>query len=309
MSHWGRFFLRHFYVNSKRHICLGIFLQNTLIKHKKSYKLDKGDRTMLEKEELIKQAEGAITWIKEYVKQTGAKGVVVGNSGGKDSATVIAMATKALGKENVVAISMPCHSISNDFDDAKLVADTFGVKFLKVDLTDTYNELEKAIHISIGQESLEEAFQIKELSNEATINIKPRLRMATLYGIAQSLGYLVIGTGNLCEAMVGYTTKWGDNGSDFNPIGNFTVDEVLEIGKYLGVPEKILQKAPNDGLGGKTDEEKMGIKYSQIAEMIETGTTEESAKKEILKRYNASKHKRELVPVYTFERKNYLKKK
>lgn len=282
------------------------------MKDKKLYKLyknkDKGDRTMLEKEKLIKQAEGAIAWIKEYVKQTGAKGVVVGNSGGKDSATVIAMATKALGKENVVAVSMPCHSISNDFDDAKLVADTFGVNFLKVDLTDTYNELEKAVHISIGQESLEEkAFSIKALSTEATINIKPRLRMTTLYGIAQSLGYLVIGTGNLCEAMVGYTTKWGDNSSDFNPIGNFTVDEVLAIGKYLGVPEKILQKAPNDGLGGKTDEEKMGIKYSQIAEMIETGNTEENAKKEILKRYNASKHKRELVPVYTFERKNYLK--
>ena len=78
--------------------------------------------------------------------------------------------------------------------------------------------------------------------------------------------------------MVGYTTKWGDNSSDFNPIGNFTVDEVLAIGKYVGVPEKILEKAPNDGLGGKTDEEKMGIKYSQIAEMIETGNTEENAK-------------------------------
>lgn len=263
---------------------------------------------MLEKEELEKKAEGAITWIKEYVKQTGAKGVVVGNSGGKDSATVIAMATKALGKENVVTVSMPCHSISTDFDDAKLVADTFEVKFLKVDLTDTYNELERATNISIGQELLEEnSFSINELSKEATINIKPRLRMTTLYGIAQSLGYLVIGTGNLCEAMVGYTTKWGDNSSDFNPIGNFTVDEVLAIGKYLGVPEKILQKAPNDGLGGKTDEEKMGIKYHQIAEMIETGNTDENAKKEILKRYNASKHKRELVPVYTFERKNYLK--
>ena len=289
-------------------------MKNTFMKDKKIYKLNKnknkGDRTMLEKEELIKQAEGAIAWIKEYVKQTGAKGVVVGNSGGKDSATVIAMATKALGKENVVAVSMPCHSISNDFDDAKLVADTFGVDFLKVDLTDTYNELEKAIHISIGQEGLKkEAFPIKELSTEATINIKPRLRMTTLYGIAQSLDYLVIGTGNLCEAMVGYTTKWGDNSSDFNPIANFTVDEVLAIGKYLRVPEKILQKAPNDGLGGKTDEEKMGIQYSQIAEMIETGETEENAKKEILKRYNASKHKRELVPVYTFERKNYLKMK
>ena len=107
--------------------------------------------------------------------------------------------------------------------------------------------------------------------------------------------------------MVGYTTKWGDNSSDFNPIGNFTVDEVLAIGKYLGVPERILEKAPNDGLGGKTDEEKMGIQYSQIAEMIETGNTEENAKKEILKKYYASKHKRELVPTYTFERKNYLK--
>ena len=252
---------------------------------------------MLEKEELFKQADRAIIWIKEYVKQIGAKGVVVGNSGGKDSATVIAMATKALGKENVVAVAMPCHSISPDFEDAKLVADTFGVKFLKVDLTNTYNEMEKEIQFAMGE----------ELSKEATINMKPRLRMTTLYGIAQSLSYLVIGTGNLCEAMVGYTTKWGDNSSDFNPIGNFTVDEVLAIGKYLGVPEKILGKAPNDGLGGKTDEEKMGIQYSQIAEMIETGNTEEHAKKEILKRYHASKHKRELVPVYTFKRKNYLK--
>ncbi len=252
---------------------------------------------MLERAELIKQTEGAIDWIKEYVKQSGAKGVVIGDSGGKDSATVLGMAVKALGKENVLAVSMPCHSVSHDFDDAKLVADTFGVKFLKVDLTKTYNEMENEIQVAMGE----------KLSKEATINMKPRLRMITLYGMAQSLGYLVIGTGNLCEAMVGYTTKWGDNASDFNPIGNFTVDEVLAIGKYVGVPERILQKAPNDGLGGKTDEEKMGIKYSQIAEMIETGNTEENAKKEILKRYEASKHKRELVPIYTFERKNYLK--
>ena len=132
--------------------------------------------------------------------------------------------------------------------------------------------------------------------------------MTTLYGIAQTLGYLVIGTGNLCEAMVGYTTKWGDSACDFNPIGNFTVKEVLEIGKYLGVPEKILKKAPSDGLGGQTDEEKMGITYRQIEEMIETGDTDdELAKEEILKRFQSSKHKRESVPVYTFERKNFLK--
>ena len=90
---------------------------------------------MLEREELIKQAENAIKWIREYVENTGAKGLVIGNSGGKDSATVIAMATKAIGKENVITISMPCYSIDSDFEDAKLVADSFGVKFFKVDLS------------------------------------------------------------------------------------------------------------------------------------------------------------------------------
>lgn len=255
---------------------------------------------MLEKEVLEKEAENAIQWIREYVEKAGVNGVVVGNSGGKDSATVLAMATKAIGKEKVVAVSMPCHSNTNDFEDAKLVAETFGVRFLKVDLTNCYGQMEKEINSELNK------IEIKELSREATINIKPRLRMTTLYGIAQTLGYLVIGTGNLCEAMVGYTTKWGDNSADFNPIGNFTVEEVLAIGRYLGVPEKILKKAPNDGLGGQTDEEKMGITYHQIAEMIETGNTDESVKQEILKKFQNSKHKREAVPVYTFERKNFF---
>lgn len=254
---------------------------------------------MIEKEKLQIEMENAINWIAQYVKNSGAKGVVIGNSGGKDSATVLAMATKAIGKENVLAISMPCNSQNSDFEDAQLVAKTFDVKFIKVDLSNCYKEMEKEINLQL----------IQNLSKEATINIKPRLRMTTLYGIAQSLNYLVIGTGNLCEAMVGYTTKFGDNGSDFNPIGNFTVDEVLEIGRILGVPEKILKKAPNDGLGGLTDEEKMGIKYSQIAEMIETGNTDGTVKEEIIKRHKNSKHKRAVVPIYKFERKNFLEEK
>ena len=241
--------------------------------------------------------ENAIKWIKQYVENSGAKGIVIGNSGGKDSATVLAMATKAIGKEKVLAVSMPCNSQSSDLEDATLVAKTFGVKQIVVDLSNSYIEMEKEINLKSP----------RNLSKEATINIKPRLRMTTLYGIAQTINYLVIGTGNLCESMVGYTTKWGDNSSDFNPIGNFTVDDVLEIGKMLGVPSAILKKAPNDGLGGLTDEEKMGIKYSQIAEMIETGNTEEKAKKEIIRRYQNSKHKRNRIPVYTFERKNFLK--
>ena len=252
---------------------------------------------------LKREAENAIEWIKQYVEKAGAKGIVIGNSGGKDSATVLAMATRAIGKERVIAVSMPCYSNKNDFEDAKLVADTFGVTFLTVDLSDCYQQMEEEIHSELNK------IGIEELSKEATINIKPRLRMTTLYGIAQTLDYLVIGTGNLCESMVGYTTKWGDSASDFNPIGNFTVDEVLQIGRYLGVPEKILKKAPDDGLGGQTDEEKMGITYKQIAEMIETGDThDEWAKQEILKRFQSSKHKRELVPVYTFKRENFLKR-
>ena len=255
---------------------------------------------MLDDSKLRTELNNVVLWIKQYVEKSKAKGVVLGLSGGKDSAVVLAMAVKAIGKEKVVTVSMPCHSISADYDDAKLVADKFGVKFITTDLTKAYDEFENSINSVINEVGA------KELSSEAKVNAKPRLRMTTLYAIAQSLGYLVIGTGNLCEAMVGYTTKWGDSASDFNPIANFTVSEVLRIGAFLGVPDKILQRAPSDGLGGQTDEEKMGIKYSQIEEMIETGNTEESAKENILRRYNASRHKRTLVPTYKFDRKNYL---
>ena len=254
---------------------------------------------MLSDEELREHINKITKWINDYIKKTGAKGVVIGNSGGKDSATVIALATKALGKDNVLTVGMPCESIKEDLNDARLVAKTFGVKMVEIDLTNTFKVLKSEINENID---------IK-ISNEAEINIKPRLRMTTLYGIAQTYGYLVLGTGNLCEAMVGYTTKWGDNAYDFNPIANFTVDDVLRIGEMLGVPDKIIHKAPNDGLGGKTDEEKMQIKYSEIAEYIENGKTDEKRMKKIEKKYLASMHKREKTPIYDFERRNYLKEK
>lgn len=256
---------------------------------------------MLNEEKLKLEMNNCIKWISDYVEKSKAKGVVLGLSGGKDSAVVLAMAVKALGKENVVAVSMPCNSIVSDFDDAKECAEKFGVAFRKIDVTSIYEELEKSVNAEIGK------LGANELSTDAKINIKPRIRMTVLYGIAQSLGYLVIGTGNLCEAMVGYTTKWGDSASDFNPIANFTVAEVLKMGEYLGVPNSIIKKAPNDGLGGKTDEEKMGVKYSQIAEMIENGDIEDKKAKEIIiSRFKASKHKRDKIPTYIFDRKNCL---
>ena len=157
---------------------------------------------------------------------------------------------------------------------------------LKVDLTETYKTFEKELD------------KIVIPKDEAKINAKPRLRMTTLYYIAQSLNYLVIGTGNKCEALVGYTTKWGDSAHDFNPIGDFTVQEVLQIGEYLGVPDKIIKKAPADGLGGLTDEEKLGVTYKQIAEYIETGKTEEKAMEIIKRKERASLHKRMTIPIY-----------
>lgn len=254
---------------------------------------------MLEYSRLINEAENAINWIKGYIEKTGAKGVVVGNSGGKDSATVIAMATRALGKERVLTVAMPCNSIQADLEDAKLVSKTFDVKLLEVDLTESYNHFENSVNKTISNIGI-------ELNSEAKVNIKPRMRMLTLYAIAQSLDYLVIGTGNLCERMVGYTTKWGDSASDFNPIANFTVDEVLAIGEYLGVPDKIIHKSPADGLGGLTDEEKMGVTYKQIAEYIETGKTDINAMEIIERKNKNSKHKRQQVPSYEFERKIFL---
>lgn len=253
---------------------------------------------MLEYSKLIEETEKAISWIKDFVTECGADGVVVGNSGGKDSATVIAMASKALGKENVLAVAMPCFSIKEDLEDANLVAQKFGVKVITADLSSGYMELENTIANACND------FVLKD---ESKINIKPRMRMTILYAIAQSLNYLVIGTGNLSERMVGYTTKWGDNASDFNPIANFTALEVLKIGKYLGVPDKIINKAPSDGLSGKSDEEKMGITYKQISEYIETGKTDIEAMKKIKKMNKNSKHKRELVPIYEVNRTNYLK--
>jgi len=241
--------------------------------------------------DLQREVDEITKWIKNYVEESKADGVVVGNSGGKDCAVVIALAQKALGKERVLTVAMPCNSIKADIEDAKLVSDTFGVELLKLDLSEVYNTLECEIDKIVKPKE-------EWRGREAKINTKPRLRMTSLYYIAQNLNYLVIGTGNKCEAVVGYTTKWGDNAHDFNPIAEFTVEEVLQIGKYLGVPDKIINKAPNDGLGGLTDEEKLGVTYKQIAEYIETGKTEEKAMEIIQRKEKASEHKRKPIPIY-----------
>lgn len=242
-----------------------------------------------------KQLEHRLNWIRERVKASGCQGVVVGESGGKDSATVTALCVRALGKENVVGITMPCNSLSTDMEHARLVADAFGIKLIEVNIGSTFTALKNTI------------INEHELGELAVANIKPRLRMTTLYAVAQTLNYLVVGTDNKSEMVMGYFTKWGDGGYDFNPLSDLTMHEVLELGKELGVPEPILTKAPSAGLWeGQTDEKEMGVTYKAIEEYIKTGTTD-PASLEVIERTNKrTAHKREMPYMYPGYNENEL---
>ena len=234
-----------------------------------------------------KRLEHRLNWLRERVKAAGCTGVVVGESGGKDSATVTALCVRALGKENVVGITMPCNSLSTDMEHARLVADAFGIKLIEVNIGGAFTTLKNTI------------INEHELNELAVANIKPRLRMTTLYAVAQTLNYLVVGTDNKSEMVMGYFTKWGDGGYDFNPLSDLTMQEVLELGKELGVPEPILTKAPSAGLWeGQTDEKEMGVTYKAIEEYIKTGTTDPASLEIIEKTNKRTAHKREMPYMY-----------
>jgi len=208
-----------------------------------------------------------IEFIKNYYKENDLGGVILGISGGKDSAVVSALFTKALGSENVIGVTLPCHSKEEDKIDAKLISDYYGFELINFDLTNTFDTFKEELN-NLGN------FNNDQTKN-SDINLKPRLRMSTLYYLAalysnlKEKTYLVAGTSNKCELYVGYFTKGGDSVHDISSIADFTVDEVIEIGKYLKVPEKVLYKKPNDGLSNQTDEDKLGVKYSEIALFIE----------------------------------------
>ena len=197
-------------------------------------------------------------WIKEYIDKAKAKGVVVSLSGGVDSATTAALCVNAIGKENVFTINLPCESISQDFEHAKLVAECLEVEFEKIDLTSIFKEFIKTFSPKIQSNTM------------AIANIKPRLRMLTNYFIAQSKeNYLVAGTGNRTELAIGYFTKYGDGGVDFEPIGALYKCEVREVAGVLNIPEVIINKAPSAGLWeGQTDEGEIGLTYDVLDEII-----------------------------------------
>ena len=230
-----------------------------------------------------------VAFIRDLLASSGAKGIVYGNSGGKDSALVGILCKKAC--ENTVGIIMPCSSRRNfeeDKRDALAVAEKFGIEVRMVDLTGTRNTLVGALG------------EVTTLCSAGLANIAPRLRMTTLYAIAASEGRLVAGTGNRSEAYMGYFTKWGDGACDFNPIADLTVTEIYEFLRYLEAPDVIITKAPSAGLfEGQTDEGEMGVTYRAIDDFLLNGKVSEADKKIIDRYHNASEHKRKMPVVYS----------
>ena len=232
---------------------------------------------------------GRIAFIQGKLKEAHADGIIFGNSGGKDSALVGILCKAAC--ENTVGIIMPCASKRNyeaDADDGNVLAEQFGIETRTVDLTPVRSAL------------VEELEKVTELNSSALTNLAPRLRMTTLYGIAAAENRLVAGTGNKSEIYMGYFTKWGDGGSDFNPIADLTATEVFEFLEYLHAPRCIIDKAPSAGLfDGQTDEQEMGVTYAAIDRFLATGEGEEKDLAIIKRYHDRSNHKRRMVPTYT----------
>ncbi len=237
-----------------------------------------------------------IDFIRDYYSKNNLKGAVIGISGGKDSAVVAALFVRALGSENVKGLWMPCHSKESDYNDAKELANHFGFELLSFELTYMYDNYLEDI---LGDYLIEDEDLI-----DANINIKPRLRMLTLYYFAAMLSkmhhgtYIVPGTSNKCELYTGYFTKGGDSVSDIRVLADLTVDEVIQVGDYLGVPYHICHKTPDDGLSGKTDEDKLGVKYNEITEVIKEEESDyhseiinDETRAKVLKLHQANLHK------------------
>ncbi|SHH63537.1 NAD(+) synthase [Sporanaerobacter acetigenes] len=238
-------------------------------------------------ENVEKICDEIVKWIKERVEESGSKGVVFGLSGGIDSAVVAGLSKRAF-PEDSLGIIMPCHSNPIDEKHGILVAESLSLKTIKVDLTDTYDVFMKTL-IDSGENKLAKA------------NVKPRLRMTTLYYFAQLNNYLVVGPSNKSELTVGYFTKHGDSGVDILPIASFVKSEVREMAKFLNIPEIIITKAPTAGLWeDQTDEREMGFGYDVLDNYIKTGRAEDELKEKIERLNKRSEHKRKYPPIFKF---------
>lgn len=216
-----------------------------------------------------------VSWIKQKVKKSKAKGIVLGLSGGIDSSVVACLAKEAVGRNNVLGLLLPCHSHGKDSEHARIIARKLKIKTKTVNLSNIYDNLLRLLPKAKGL---------------ALANLRPRLRMLVLYYFANKMNYLVAGTGNKSELMVGYFTKYGDGGVDILPIADLLKTQVRKLAKELGIPESIIAKPPTAGLWpGQTDEGEMGITYSELDSILNSF---EKKKRQVVSKYKVDKVKK-----------------
>lgn len=206
-----------------------------------------------------KVKDECVMWIREFFEKNG-RGckAVVGISGGKDSSVVAALLVEALGVERVVGVLMPC-GIQADIDVARKLVRVLGIKSIEINIESAVNGV------------LCEIEKILQISDQTRINLPPRIRMAALYAVSQSVNGRVANTCNLSEDWVGYSTRYGDGAGDFSPLSKLTVTEIKAIGRVLGLPGDLIDKVPADGLCGKTDEDNLGFSYEELDLYIREG--------------------------------------
>ena len=214
-----------------------------------------------------KTTEACVRWIQDFFAENGPGcNAVLGISGGKDSSVAAALCVAALGRERVIGVLMP-NGEQHDIDMAHLLCDHLGIERYVVNIHAAVEGVKRAIPAGL------------ELSVQSLTNLPPRIRMATVYAVSQSRNGRVVNTCNLSEDWVGYSTRYGDAAGDFSPMSHLTVQEVKAVGRYLGLPEVLVEKVPIDGLCGKTDEDNLGFTYAVLDRYIRTGEIDDPAAK------------------------------
>lgn len=230
-----------------------------------------------------------VKWIRNFFEENGPDcNAVIGISGGKDSSVAAALCVEALGANRVIGVLMPC-GVQSDIHMAKKLVSHLGIRHYIVNIKDTVDSLLKNI-------------PDLTLSEQARINLPPRIRMSTLYAVSQSVNGRVVNTCNLSEDWIGYSTRYGDSVGDFSPLSRLTVTEVKEIGRVLGLPDDLVDKVPSDGLCGQTDEEKIGFTYAVLDRYIREGICEDPVTKEKIDTlYRRNRFKLELMPCFEWK--------
>lgn len=228
-----------------------------------------------------------VEWIRDFFNKNGKDcNAVVGISGGKDSSVTAALLVEALGKDRVIGVLMPCGNQS-DISASYLLVNHLKIKYYEINIFNAVEGLKNELAKNM------------ELSRQCTVNMPARIRMTTVYAVAQCFNGRVANTCNLSEDYVGYATRYGDGAGDFSPLCNLTVTEVKEIGRILGLPKELVDKTPIDGLSGKSDEENLGFTYAELDEYIRTGKIENEETKARIDALNkANKFKLELMPAF-----------